>query len=120
MKKLLLSFGFVASIMLISCGSGDKSKTWEDINVSELEDACGCVDAMSIVAKEVLALMNKYDNEDELKENKEDFDKFKKLEEKFNGIDNRCDDELDIPKEEAEKCEGFEELSKIMDDIKDM
>jgi|688.fasta_scaffold637436_1 hypothetical protein len=116
MKKLILPL-MVLSIGIISCGGKKKEKSAEDIVVADLKTACDCVDGMSLVAGETLLLIDKFPTEEEMKKDQEASTKFEKLEAKLKEIDNRCGKELNIKKEEAQKCTGWDGLNSTMEKI---
>jgi hypothetical protein len=116
MKKLLLPIA-ILSLGIVSCGSKKKEKTAEDIVVADLKTECDCVDAMSLVANETLLLIDKFPTEEEMKKDQEASAKFEKMESKLKEIDNRCGKELNIKKEEAQKCAGWDVLNTTMEKI---
>jgi hypothetical protein len=52
-----------------------------------------------------------------MKKDQEASTKFEKLEAKLKEIDNRCGKELNIKKEEAQKCTGWDGLNSTMEKI---
>ncbi|MCB9189847.1 MAG: hypothetical protein H6599_11280 [Flavobacteriales bacterium] len=115
MKKVLLSLGVVATLAMTSCGGGSA----EDIKVEDLKDACGCVDAMNVVADDVLATVDKFDSEEELEKDEEAVKKIDALEEKFEEIEDHCKDKLEVKKSDIEACDGFKTFVEKMEKIEE-
>ena len=97
-KQILVAFLFTA--LVISCGNKAK-----DINVSELKTECEVVDAIVIVANEIVALGEAVDSEEGASE--EQKKEFKSLMEKAKEIENQGR-ELNIDKSKAEACPNYE------------
>lgn len=101
MKKLLVVA--TAAVFLASCGA----KTADDVKVEDIKDACGCVEAMNIIATDILDNIGDK-TEEEVKEDEALKGKLEKLEK----VGKKC--RKDYEKEEAEKCDEFKELEKTM------
>jgi hypothetical protein len=117
MRKSVLSLVAVVALSITSCGSNSKSAA--DINVSELDSACGCVDAMEVVFDEMLSLIDgkteeQIDSDEDIKK------QVKSLEDIYEKIEDRCMDELNFSREEAEACPNFNKAKEKMDKIEDI
>lgn len=115
MKKIVLSLSVIAALAVTSCGGGSA----EDIKVEDLKDACGCVDAMNVVADEVITVIDKFDSEEELEKDEEAMKKIDALEDKFEEIEDYCEDELKLKKSDAEECESFKSFIEKMEKIEE-
>ena len=102
MKKLLLSLTLGTTLLLASCGGETEAA---DIKTDDLKSACDCVDAMNTIADRMLELLD----EEESKEVEEEYEK---LEEKMNEVGKHCTTEF--KKEDAEECDGYEEIGEKM------
>ena len=122
MRKLLIPVMVIAFVgFAASCGGKKKPKTAADIVVSELKDACGCVDAMDIVVGEMLPIAQKYSGDGEMKDpSEEDKKKLEDLGKKLDEIGQRCEKDLNIPKADAEKCSGWGSLDGKMKEFEKM
>jgi len=100
-KQILLAFLFTA--LVVSCGR-DKAK---DINVSELKTECEILDAMIIVANEMVALGEAVDSEEPSDAQKKEF---KSLEDLRNEIVAKGDD-MDM--DDAGACPNFYKILEV-------
>jgi hypothetical protein len=97
-KQILVAFLFTA--LVISCGNKAK-----DIDVSEIKTECEVLDAMVIVANEIIALGEAVDSEEGASE--EQKKEFKSLMEKVKEIENQGN-KSDFSKKAFEKCPNYE------------
>lgn len=118
MRKLLLPIALI-SLSIISCGGSKKVKTSEDIVVADLKNACDCLGAMDLLGVELLAMMEKYENREEMLKNADAKVKYDKNEAKLKEVEVRCQKDLAIKKEDAEKCDNYQTTKATMDKVKE-
>lgn len=113
MKKIVLVIA-IGSFALTSCGGAKKAA---DINVADINDACGCLDNMNIVAAEVVSLIEPFETENELEADEAALKNLESLEDKFKEIEDRCRKGLELDKSELEACDGFKDFESKMETI---
>ena len=102
-KQILVAFLFTA--LVISCGNKAK-----DINVSELKTECEVVDAILLVANEIIALGEAVDSEEGASEAQKK--EYKSLKEIVGEISELARGQ-DFDESKAEACPNFETLEAI-------
>ncbi len=102
-KQILVAFLFAT--LVISCGNKAK-----DINVKELKTECEALDAMLIVADEVLELVEAVDSEEGASE--EQKKEYKLLSEKAEEIEDNLE-ESDFSKKAFKNCPKYETLERL-------
>jgi len=116
MKKLVFVFA-VGALTLTSCGGGAKKAA--DIKVADIKDACGCMDAMNVVADEVLAAIEPFETEDALEADEAALKSVEALEDKFGEVEDHCRKELKLEKSSLEACDGFKGFEEKMEKIEE-
>lgn len=116
MKKLVFVFA-VGAMALTSCGGGAKKAA--DIKVADLKDACGCVDAMDVVATEVLALIDPFATEDDLEKDEAAMKSMDALEDKFGEIEDHCRKSLKVEKDALKECDAFAGFETKMEKVEE-
>jgi myo-inositol-1-phosphate synthase len=102
-KQILVAFLFAT--LVISCGNKAK-----DINVKELKTECEALDAMLIVADEVVELVEAVDSEEGASE--EQKKEYKLLSEKAEEIQDYLE-ESDFSKKAFKNCPKYETLERL-------
>ena len=105
-KQILVAFLFTA--LVISCGNKAK-----DINVSELKTECEILDAMIIVANEMVALGEAVDSEEPSDAQKKEW---KSLEDLGEEIREKVDD-LDLDFEKMMACPNADKMIEAVKNI---
>ena len=100
--KRILSIAVIAAFMT-SCGA----KTADDVNVDDIKTACDCIDAMDVIANDMLSYIGEK-SEKEMKDDEALNSKFDKLRE----VEKKC--RKDFKKEDAEKCDGYSDFEETM------
>ena len=117
MKKIV--FVFTSLFLFAACSSdaegGADLTAAQDISLEDLKDACGCIDAVNMIADNVLKLV---ENPEEMsrEQERQAMDLMSKTED----IRDYCMEDLDIPVEEFEACDNFKEMSRKMDKLDSM
>ena len=107
MKKALL--GLCISTLLISCGT-----TSDEINVTEMTDACECSDALITIANDILFEFGNT-TEAELNENPTLKAAMKSKFEKLDSLEQKCRKELGVTMDEMITCNP--QLSELMQEF---
>jgi len=117
MKKLFLSVFVLGALALTSCG--DKA---EDINVSDIDSECGCVESMNIVMNEMIEAIDGKKISDMSDEDKKALEeKTKPLSDKAEEIQKHCDKKFPkVDFEEIKDCAAVEEFKKTMGKLRDL
>jgi len=110
MKKVILTVS--VALLMLSCG-GEQSSA-KDLDVTKLETACECGDAVLTVAKEIKVIKDEIGDADPTDEQKSDK---KALSKKMREIENHCRKEKGHKKDAMEECESFVEGQKIMENL---
>ncbi len=119
MKKLFLNLFVLGVFAFSSCGDSEKEEkgsSASEIKVSEINSACGCVEAWNLVLKEgVEKLEGKKKSELSPEENDAFKEKTKHLKDKFEEIYKHCDKKFPGLKiEELKDCAAVEEYNNLL------
>lgn len=117
MKKLILPVLAALTLGVTSCGG----PSLDDINVAEIKDACGCVDAVKLASDVMIAEAKKHESNGNMLEPDEATKKLmdeaaKKIEE----ITTKCTEELKVERETMKKCPSFKELEANMKNLQNL
>ncbi|CAG5078869.1 hypothetical protein [Parvicella tangerina] len=108
MKKVVLSLGVIATLAMTSCGGPSAA----DVNVDEIEDACGCADAFVAIGGEILDVVGDK-TEDEAEEDEEMKKQLEPLFEKLEKAEDKCRGELEVSMDDMKECNAeVEEVAK--------
>lgn len=118
MKKLILPVFAALALGITSCGG----PSLDDVNVAEIKDACGCVDAMKTVSDVMVAEAEKHGNDAEKLQKDADSKKlFDEAGKKSMELMKKCSQDLKLEPADMEKCPNFKEFeasAKKLDGIK--
>ena len=107
MKKLILSVIAALALGITSCGG----PSLDDINVAEIKDACGCVDAVKMASDIMIAEADKYESNGKmLAPDKASEKLMDEADKKIKDVVRKCTEELKIEGEAMKKCPSFKEL----------
>ena len=106
MKKLILPITTILALGFASCGG----PSIDDVDISEIKDACGCTDALNMIAEVVLAETENHTSEKELLADPESKKVIEAAEQKSELVMKRCEFELKVDREAFTKCPIFKEL----------
>lgn len=106
MKKLLFSGLCLALVLCMSSCGGKKAA---DINVNELKTACDHLNAMEICYDEITNLMG--DKTDMSQFSEEELKQIELVSNKLEEVAEHAD-ELEIPEEDAKKCDSYDRILK--------
>ena len=110
MKKVILTVS--VAFFMLSCG-GEQSSA-KDLDVTTLETACECGDAVLTVAKEIKIIS---DEIGDATPSDEQENERKTLKKKMREIENHCRKDKGYKKDAMEACESFVEGQQIMENL---
>jgi hypothetical protein len=105
----------ISSMIIFSCGK-KKSK---DIVVSDLKDACDCLEAEKMVAVEMTEILKPYNSGTEAFVDTNILNSVFELSNKRKEIRVRCFDELNVSQARLMECQGYDEVDKMMKEVGD-
>ena len=109
MKKVRFLVLAAAGTALLSFTTENNKKA-EDLDLTEIETPCGCVDALDVVTSDIITYIENSD----VAPSKMTSGKVEKLYGKFaksKAIDARCFVELEFNYEQLEECDNFNETA---------
>lgn len=113
MKKSYVACSLFVLSLLSSC---DLESSANSIDVDDIKKPCDCMNAYEVVASEMLELLSGFENMDDFEEDEDAVSKGEELKNKYEEIDDRCD-ELSFPKSDLKECASFESVSAKMKEI---
>ncbi len=107
MKKRILPILTVMALGFTSCGG----PSLDDVNIAEIKDACGCVDAVIIASDVMLAEADRHRVNGKMTEPDSEAKKvMDEADKKIKDIVKKCNQELKIEGAAMKKCPNFKEL----------
>ena len=117
MKKRILPIMTVMALGFTACGG----PSLDDINVAEINDACGCADALKTVSDIILVEGEKHDmKKEKLMADPESKGVMDACEKKGEEVMKKCRDELKLQSSDLEKCPSMKEMEENAKKFRDL
>jgi hypothetical protein len=103
-------FCLISSVLIVSCSG---SRSYDDVNASDIKEACDCMEAFDVITSDMLNVLSEINSKEEYNNSPNIKAEGDKITAKYNEIDDRCD-ELKFSRKDLKGCDKNKKVTDQM------